>query len=213
MSEKSWGDDERVPNLSYESRWKGSLVAGIDEAGCGPLAGPVVAAAVILAGRRLPKGLNDSKKLTAPLREALALEIRARHRFGIGEASVEEIDSHNILKAAHLAMRRSLAALGEPAPVALLIDGNRDPKLGLATELIVKGDEICASIAAASILAKVARDSILIELGRAFPDYGFERHKGYGTPDHLQALQRLGPTQHHRRSFAPVYQMLCKESS
>ena len=196
-----------VPDLTYEQHFSG-LVAGIDEAGRGPLAGPVVAAAVILSAGPLPIGLNDSKKLSPARRTTLAAEIRRHHRFGIGQASVAEIDALNILNATYLAMRRALAALGTPVPMAVLVDGNRDPKLGVTTQLIIGGDGLSASIAAASIIAKVTRDQILADMAQECPGYGFERHKGYGTADHLAALARLGPTAHHRRSFAPVTRLL-----
>ena len=183
-------------------------VCGIDEAGRGPLAGPVVAAAVILpAGYELP-GLNDSKKLTAKKREALyeALMADDAVQKSIAQATVEEIDELNILRATHLAMRR--AAEGLPGGVDFcLIDGLPVPCFPLPSRSIVKGDARCLSIAAASILAKVWRDHYMQELHRQFPAYGFDRHAGYGTKAHMQAIREHGATIHHRRTFAPVTQL------
>ena len=183
-------------------------VCGIDEAGRGPLAGPVVAAAVILpAGYELP-GLNDSKKLTARKRELLYAALMADDAVQkcIAQATVEEIDALNILRATHLAMRR--AAEGLPGGVDFcLIDGLPVPAFPLPSRSIVKGDARCLSIAAASILAKVWRDHYMNNLHREFPEYGFDRHAGYGTKAHLQAIHEHGITIHHRRTFAPVTQL------
>lgn len=183
-------------------------VCGIDEAGRGPLAGPVVAAAVILPqGYELP-GLNDSKKLTARKREALYEALMADDAVlkCISQATVEEIDELNILRATHLAMRR--AAEGLPGGVDFcLIDGLPVPGFPLPSRSIVKGDARCLSIAAASILAKVWRDHYMQELHRQFPEYGFDRHAGYGTKAHMQAIRDHGATIHHRRTFAPVAQL------
>lgn len=185
-----------------------ALVCGIDEAGRGPLAGPVVAAAVILpAGYELP-GLNDSKKLTARKRELLYAALMADDAVQkcIAQATVEEIDALNILRATHLAMRR--AAEGLPGGVDFcLIDGLPVPAFPLPSRSIVKGDARCLSIAAASILAKVWRDHYMNDLHREFPEYGFDRHAGYGTKAHLQAIHEHGITIHHRRTFAPVTQL------
>jgi ribonuclease HII len=182
------------------------LVAGIDEAGRGPLAGPVVAAAVILDPARPIAGLRDSKLLSAVARTRLALEIRAcALAWAVGEADVAEIDSLNILQATMLAMRRAVEGLSI-APAEAWIDGNRCPELVCVTRAIVKGDRDVAVISAASILAKTARDTMLIELDGTFPAYGFGRNKGYGTAEHLAALARHGPCPVHRRSFAPVAQ-------
>lgn len=183
------------------------LVAGVDEAGRGPLAGPVVAAAVILDPDRAIAGLADSKKLAAGRRERLDAEIRAGVlAFAVAEASVEEIDRLNILHASLLAMRRALTAL-DPRPARALIDGNRPPALdGIEMRCVVGGDALEPAISAASILAKVHRDRLMLELHRRWPDYGFDRHKGYPTRHHLDALARLGPTPIHRRSFAPCRQ-------
>lgn len=178
-------------------------VCGIDEAGRGPLAGPVVASAVILDPMRFPDGLDDSKALTAKRREQLFDVIMQCAEVGIGQASVEEIDSVNILGATKLAMQRAYAALATQ-PAAALIDGNQPPVLPCRVQAIVKGDSKSLSIAAASIIAKVTRDRMMAELGAVFPMYGFERHAGYGTAAHLAALDVHGPCPHHRMSFAPV---------
>ena len=182
------------------------LVAGVDEAGRGPLAGPVVAAAVILDPRRPIEGLADSKTLTAARREALAREIR-RHAsaHAVAQADVAEIDALNILHATMLAMRRAVEALGV-APDEVLVDGNRCPDVACRVRAIVKGDRDIAAISAASILAKTVRDALLVELDAVYPAYGFAQHKGYPTPEHLAALARHGPCPEHRRSFAPVAQ-------
>ncbi len=181
-----------------------ALVAGVDEAGRGPLAGPVVAAAVILDDCQPIAGLADSKKLSAARREALYDEIRAKALCCcIAQASVEEIDRLNILQATLLAMQRAVAGL-RLKPGLVLVDGNRLPLLEVRAEAIVKGDAKVAAISAASILAKVTRDRGLAQLDRLHPQYGFARHKGYGTPEHLQALRTHGPCPEHRRSFAPV---------
>lgn len=186
-------------------------VAGVDEAGRGPLAGPVVAAAVRLDPARLPRGLADSKTLAAPRRLALHDMLMAEAEVSVAEASVEEIDALNVLRATHLAMTRALAGLGTPVAHAL-IDGNMLPDgLTCGAEAVVKGDGRCLSIAAASIVAKVARDRIMAGLAARHPGYGWERNAGYGTAEHLDALRRLGPTPHHRRSFAPVHKILCEE--
>ena len=183
------------------------LVCGVDEAGRGPLAGPVVAAAVILDPQRPVEGLNDSKKLSAKRREALAVAIRERAlAWAVAEASVEEIDRINILQASFLAMRRAVEGL-TLRPEKALIDGNRCPALDCPAEAIVGGDGKVASIAAASILAKTVRDAGMLELHAEFPMYGFDRHMGYPTAFHLQALREHGPSRVHRRSYAPVAQL------
>jgi ribonuclease HII len=201
----------RAPDNSLEAQHQG-LVVGLDEAGRGPWAGPVVAAAVILDPMRPLDGLNDSKMLKPHQRERLAGQIRATHRVGLGLASVDEIDALNILEASLLAMRRALEDLGAPSPSLALVDGNRDPRLGLATRLIVGGDGLSISIAAASIIAKVARDKIMADLARDYPGYGFERHMGYGTKAHAEALRRLGVCPAHRRSFKPIHKMLYEDN-
>ncbi len=184
------------------------LVAGVDEAGRGPLAGPVVAAAVILDDLRPIAGLADSKKLTAARREALFDEIRAKALCcSIAEATVEEIDRLNILQATLLAMRRAVQGL-RLKPALVLVDGNRLPVLDVPAEAIVKGDALVAAISAASILAKVHRDRWCAQVHEQFPQYGFAGHKGYGTAAHLVALSQHGACPLHRRSFAPVAQHL-----
>jgi ribonuclease HII len=181
-----------------------ALIAGVDEAGRGPLAGPVIAAAVILDPARPIAGLADSKTLTPARRERLAEEIRARSlAWALGRADVAEIDRLNILQAALQAMQRAVAALSF-APEKVLVDGNRCPRLACPCEAIVKGDASVPVIGAASILAKVARDAELRELHDRYPQYDFARHKGYPTAAHLAALHRHGPCPEHRRSFAPV---------
>ena len=180
------------------------LLAGVDEAGRGPLAGPVVAAAVILDELQPIKGLNDSKLLTALARERLYVEIHAKALcFCIAQASVEEIDELNILQATMLAMRRAVEGL-RLRPNKVLVDGNRLPTLTIAAEAIVKGDAKVKAISAASILAKVHRDRLCQQLHLLHPQYGFDGHKGYPTPAHLAALKKHGACPHHRRSFAPV---------
>lgn len=184
------------------------LVAGVDEAGRGPLAGPVLAAAVILDELNPVHGLADSKVLSPLRRARLFDEIRARAlAFCIAEASVEEIDRLNILQATMLAMRRAVDGLRLP-PARVLVDGNRLPVLKMPAEAIVKGDAKVAAISAASILAKVRRDQLCVELHQLHPQYGFDSHKGYPTPEHLSALRRHGPCPAHRRSFSPVRQAL-----
>ena len=186
----------------------GGLVAGVDEAGRGPLAGPVVAAAVILDELQPIAGLADSKALTAARRERLFDEIRAKALCcSIAEASVEEIDRLNILQATLLAMRRAVQGL-RLKPTLALVDGNRLPRLDMPAEAIVKGDARVAAISAASILAKVTRDRWCAELHAQYPQYGFAGHKGYGTAEHLAALQAHGACPQHRRSFAPVARAL-----
>ena len=199
------------PDYSEELKCRAQgalLIAGVDEVGRGPLAGPVTAAAVILNVNDIPEGLNDSKKLSAAARDRLAIEIEACAKVSIAHASVAEIDRLNILRAAHLAMVRAVEALGMPVDHAL-IDGNMIPDglLCMATAL-VKGDSRSLSIAAASIVAKVARDRIMVDLAQQHPGYGWERNAGYPTKVHREALLKLGVTPHHRRSFKAVHNML-----
>ncbi|MEQ9257737.1 MAG: ribonuclease HII [Roseovarius sp.] len=204
------------PGLSFEeeARATGALrIAGIDEVGRGPLAGPVTAAAVVLDPAAIPEGLNDSKALTPARRAALSEIILATAEVSIAHASVEEIDSLNILRASHLAMQRALAALA-PHPDFALIDGNMIPaELGCGARAVVKGDTLSLSICAASIVAKVARDRIMWDLAQQFPGYGWETNAGYGSKSHMAALQNLGVTPHHRRSFKPVHNILYQEKS
>lgn len=182
-------------------------ICGVDEAGRGPWAGPVVAAAVILDPDTIPLGIADSKALDPDAREALFPRIMATARVGVGIADVDRIDQDNILNATMWAMSVAVKALPggrTERPKLVLVDGNRTPRFACKARAIVKGDARSLSIAAASIIAKVTRDRIMIALGREFPEYGFERHKGYGTPEHAAALARIGVTCHHRRSFRPV---------
>ena len=200
-----------MPSLFYESaKWQQGYqyVAGIDEAGRGPLAGPVSAAAVILPEAFSHDLLNDSKKLGEKRREALYEELtqRADIRWAISHGEVDEIDSLNILKSTHAAMLRAAEGL-DPRPDFCLIDGLDVPGFALPSEGIVKGDSKSFSIAAASILAKVSRDRRMLQYAALYPEYGFERHKGYGTKLHLEALRKHGPCPIHRKSFAPVAQL------
>jgi ribonuclease HII len=178
-------------------------VAGCDEAGRGPLAGPVVAAAVILNPKRIPRGLNDSKKLTPEVREALYAKICASAEVAVAFGSTERIDRDNILQASLWALARAVHAL-PLRPKLVFVDGNQKIDCGCDCETVISGDALVLSIAAASIVAKVTRDRLMARLGAAHPGYGFERHMGYSVPEHFAALIRLGPTIHHRRSFAPV---------
>ncbi|HEV2440507.1 MAG TPA: ribonuclease HII [bacterium] len=200
----------RLRRLYREERRRlgiGQIVAGIDEVGCGPLAGPVVAAAVVLRPSPPIRGLNDSKRLRREERETLVIEIRERaEAIAVGEASVAEIDRWNILGATRLAMQRAVAQL-TPPPGFLLIDGRHVLPNGFPQTAIIKGDATCACIAAASIVAKIARDRMMLELDRQYPEYGFARHKGYATAEHLAALDRHGPTPIHRRAFLPERQL------
>ncbi len=197
----------RLPfKLHRPANWE--RVAGVDEAGRGPLAGPVVAAAVILGNGHGIVGLADSKKLSASKRESLAVKIKANALcWALGRAEAEEIDRINILQASLLAMQRAVAKLSV-SPDLALVDGNRSPDLGCDVYTVVKGDASIAAISAASILAKVARDAEMRELDRSHPGYGFAAHKGYPTVAHLRALARLGVSPVHRRSFAPVRRLL-----
>ncbi|HEY1632177.1 MAG TPA: ribonuclease HII [Rhizomicrobium sp.] len=200
-----------MPHYIYEARFlktNPGPIAGVDEAGRGPLAGPVVAAAVILDKKRMPKGLNDSKQLSAEAREGLFVLIMERAvAVGVGEASVDEIDLINIRQATHLAMARAVRAMAT-APVFALVDGNDAPALPCRCDTIVEGDAKSVSIAAASIIAKVTRDRMMHALHQEHPGYGWFNNKGYSTAEHLAALGRLGPCRHHRRSFAPVHNIL-----
>ena len=202
--------DTTADNL-FEDNRSVRLLAGVDEVGRGPLAGDVVAAAVILVPERPIKGLRDSKKLSAAQRESLAPAIRERAlAWSLARASVAEIDELNILHASMLAMRRAVEALS-PQPQYVLVDGNRLPCWEYPSEPVVKGDDRVPAIAAASILAKVQRDSEMVALDRQFPGYGLARHKGYPTRAHLTALRELGVSAIHRRSFAPVRDLLASE--
>lgn len=196
--------DARTPQSALDFSSPLDIVCGVDEAGRGPLAGPVVAAAVILNPRRRIRGLDDSKVLNAKTREALYEKIVERSiAYCVASASVEEIDTLNILHATMLAMKRAVEGLAV-MPTLAKIDGNRCPVLSIRSEAIIGGDALVPAISAASILAKVTRDRMLAELHEQFPVYGFNAHVGYSTPQHLAALTEHGPCEHHRRSFAPV---------
>ncbi|MEO0371610.1 MAG: ribonuclease HII [Pseudomonadota bacterium] len=199
-------------SLEIDARASGfARVAGIDEVGRGPLAGPVTAAAVILDPDKIPEGLNDSKKLTARKREVLYGQIMKVAKVSVAHATVEEIDDINILRAAHLAMIRAIDGLPTPPDYAL-IDGNMIPQgLTLPAKAIIKGDARSASIAAASIVAKIRRDRIMMDLAQQFPGYGWDTNAGYGSKKHMDALANLGVTPHHRRSFKPVHNILYQE--
>lgn len=197
------------PGFKRESELiaEGLIVCGVDEAGRGPWAGPVVAAAVILDPANIPAGLNDSKKLTEARREALFGPIMQSAIVGVGTVGAARIDAMNILKATHAAMAEAVAALA-PAPSIALVDGNRAPPLACRCETIIGGDGTSLSIAAASIIAKVTRDRLMHAMDRQYPGYGFATHKGYGTAAHAAALRRLGPCPEHRTSFAPIRALL-----
>ena len=199
-----------LPNFNYElsALQNGHIpVCGIDEAGRGPWAGPVVAAAVILDRNNIPDGLNDSKKLTHETRQALFDPIFKTSIIGIGIVSAAEIDDINILQATYLAMKRAVQNL-KTHPTLALVDGNRAPPLSCAVETIIKGDARSLSIAAASIIAKVTRDRMMIEMENLYPGFGFAVHKGYGTAKHAAALLQLGPCSEHRKSFKPIAALL-----
>ncbi|WP_371225259.1 ribonuclease HII [Roseovarius sp. 2305UL8-3] len=204
------------PDYSFElavMKRGARLVAGVDEVGRGPLAGPVTAAAVILDPDNIPEGLNDSKVLSIKRRTVLAKQIIDSAQVSIAHASVEEIDDINILRASHLAMERAVAGLPQ-APDHLLIDGNMIPRgLTGSTEAIVKGDARSLSISAASIVAKICRDRIMRDLAQHYPGYGWETNAGYPSKSHKAALQNLGVTPHHRRSFKPVHNILYQGKS
>ncbi|MBQ66054.1 MAG: ribonuclease HII [Rhodobacteraceae bacterium] len=203
------------PDFTFEASLMGQgypLIAGVDEVGRGPLAGPVTAAAVILDPSNIPQGLNDSKKLSAKRRENLYDLILKSATVAVAHVSVEEIDRINILQASLLAMRNAVAALN-PQPAHLLIDGNRVPDpINIPAQPIVKGDGKSLSIAAASIVAKTVRDRLMAELSLQNPGYGWEKNAGYPSKQHILALQRLGVTPHHRRSFRPVHNILYQEN-
>ena len=182
-------------------------LAGVDEAGCAPLAGPVVAAAVVLDREKFPRGIDDSKKLDLRTREAIYAKLTRQARFGVGICTVEEIDSLNIYWARMLAMVRAVEALGFD-PAMVLVDGNRCPKWDRPSLAIVAGDTKCRSIAAASIVAKVTRDRLMADYAQVHPGYGWESNRGYPTPDHRRALRELGPTPLHRRTFGLVREVI-----
>ncbi len=199
-----------MPDFSFELEI-GGRVAGVDEVGRGPLAGPVLAAAVVLNPDDIPEGLNDSKALSAKRREALYAELMARADVSVGSASVAEIDEHNILRASHIAMVRAISGL-LVQPDHVLIDGNMIPRgLNLAATTVIKGDARSLSIAAASIVAKIRRDALMVDLAQQHPGYGWETNMGYPSKSHKEALQNIGVTPHHRRSFKPVHNILYQE--
>ncbi|WP_299562438.1 ribonuclease HII [uncultured Sulfitobacter sp.] len=202
------------PDYSFEeaAHARGfNRIAGVDEVGRGPLAGPVTAAAVVLDPARIPDGLNDSKKLSRKRREFLHAMILAVADVSVAHASVEEIEEHNILRASHIAMVRALEGLKTP-PDYCLIDGTMKPRgLALPVETIIGGDARSVSISAASIMAKICRDYVMLSLAQQHPGYGWETNMGYGSKSHMLALQSLGVTPHHRRTFKPVHKMLWQE--
>ncbi len=200
----------RRPDLALQRKF-GGLIAGVDEAGRGPWAGPVVAAAVVFIGKP-PAGINNSKQLTAAEREKLFPKIQAVAHVGVGIVAVETIDEINIYHATHAAMCEAVKNLAA-APAAVLVDGNRYPKFDMPAEALIGGDALSISIAAASIVAKVTRDRIMRELALLFPPYAWERNKGYGTAEHAAALELHGVTCHHRRSFRPVWERTILETS
>ncbi|MBA96062.1 MAG: ribonuclease HII [Sulfitobacter sp.] len=203
-----------IPDFTFEraAHARGyARVAGVDEVGRGPLAGPVTAAAVVLDPSRIPDGLNDSKKLTKRGRERLYQVILSVADVSVAHASVEEIEELNILRASHLAMVRALEGLKTPADYAL-IDGNMIPNgLSIASEAIIKGDARSQSISAASIMAKICRDCVMLSLAQQHPGYGWETNMGYGSKSHIEALGKIGVTPHHRRLFKPVYNILYQD--
>jgi ribonuclease HII len=203
---QTMGPDFEMEKAAYRN---GRLrVAGVDEVGRGPLAGPVTAAAVVLNPEAIPEGLNDSKQLSKKRREALADTLVTCADISVGHASVEEIEALNILRASHLAMLRAVAGLQNP-PDHVLVDGSMVPHgINLSVEPVIKGDTRCLSISAASIVAKIARDRIMVDLAQQHPGYGWETNMGYGSKSHMTALQNLGVTPHHRRTFKPVHNML-----
>lgn len=200
------------PDLTIETALAERLVAGIDEAGRGPWAGPVVAAAVVLDRRNIPVGLDDSKKLTAAVRERLFVEIMDCADVGVALSGVDDIARNNVLGATFHAMQRAFAALRR-APKLAIVDGPNAPALPCPAHPVVKGDQRSLSIAAASIVAKVTRDRLMQTLALDFPGYGWERNKGYGTAEHAAALRRLGVTPHHRRNFKPIQRILSRGES
>ena len=187
--------------------WPNKLIAGVDEAGRGPWAGPVVSAAVVLNKKNIPSDLNDSKKISEKKRQSLYSSIYNSHFVGVGISSIEEIDNLNILQATFLSMKRALDNL-DCSIDAILVDGNLDPGFDHKTECIVKGDSISFSIAAASIIAKVTRDNLMSKIHKEFPNYNWKRNKGYGTKEHRNALEMYGPCKYHRKSFSPINKML-----
>lgn len=194
------------PSYKFDQEYETPII-GVDEVGRGPLAGPVISAAIILNKEKIPEGINDSKKLSKKKREVINEELISQHSFAIGIASVEEIDKINILQASLLAMKRAVLNLNIK-PQTILVDGNKLPDLEYNMYPIIKGDSKSISIAAASIIAKVYRDKLMQDLSLQYPGYYWEKNSGYGTKQHLLALNNLGVTPIHRKSFAPIYNML-----
>ena len=194
------------PSYKFDQDYETPII-GVDEVGRGPLAGPVISAAIILNKEKIPEGINDSKKLSKKKREVISEELISQHSFAIGIASVEEIDKINILQASLLAMKRAVLNLNIK-PQTILVDGNKLPDLEYNMYPIIKGDSKSISIAAASIIAKVYRDKLMQDLSLQYPGYYWEKNSGYGTKQHLLALNNLGVTPIHRKSFAPIYNML-----
>ena len=194
------------PSYKFDQDYEAPII-GVDEVGTGPLAGPVISAAIILNKEKIPEGINDSKKLSKKKREVINEELISQHSFAIGIASVEEIDKINILQASLLAMKRAVLNLNIK-PQTILVDGNKLPDLEYNMYPIIKGDSKSISIAAASIIAKVYRDKLMQDLSLQYPGYYWEKNSGYGTKQHLLALNNLGVTPIHRKSFAPIYNML-----
>jgi ribonuclease HII len=194
------------PSYKFDQAYETPII-GVDEVGRGPLAGPVISAAIILNKEKIPEGINDSKKLSKKKREVINEELISQHSFAIGIASVEEIDKINILQASLLAMKRAVLNLNIK-PQTILVDGNKLPDLEYNMYPIIKGDSKSISIAAASIIAKVYRDKLMQDLSLQYPGYYWEKNSGYGTKQHLLALDNLGVTPIHRKSFAPIYNML-----
>ena len=205
-----------LPTYEYEANLQlngSSIIAGVDEVGRGPIAGPVYAAAVILSPSHIPLGLNDSKKLSAKQRKLICKDIQKHADVSIASASEREIEKLNILHASHLAMMRAIGGL-KSTPDHILIDGNLIPRdLNIPATAIVKGDASCASIAAASIIAKIERDQFMYDLGQQFPGYGWEKNVGYPTLQHLKAIQDIGITPYHRQTFKPVHNILYQEKN
>lgn len=197
----------KLPDLSFEKS-AGGIVAGVDEAGRGPWAGPVVAGAVILNYNKIPEGINDSKKIPYAKRKILYEKICEHSCIGVGISTVEEIDRLNILQATLLAMHRAIENLGNTNINLVLIDGNKAPKMDFPTKTIIGGDALCLSIAAASIIAKTTRDRIMQDLSHEYPEYGWESNFGYGTQKHQEALAKHGITRHHRSSYKPIRKLL-----
>ena len=194
------------PSYKFDQVYETPII-GVDEVGRGPLAGPVISAAIVLNKEKIPEGINDSKKLSKKKREVINEELISQHKFAIGIASVEEIDKINILQASLLAMKRAVLNLNI-RPQTILVDGNKLPDLEYNMYPIIKGDSKSISIAAASIIAKVYRDKLMQDLSLQYPGYYWEKNSGYGTKQHLLALNNLGVTPIHRKSFAPIYNML-----